>query len=491
MQKGVLAGVVAGIAVGMVTGGLGVGAIVRGPDGGVEEASALAAGEAAPFVAVAPVAFEDPAGDATDLGSGDTSTRVGCFIGYMLSNHCQPVPPTPGIGTPGPHYDITGVAVTAETAEEIQFTLTVASISEGFAELATPDALHRMSFYDICWMSDDDDYCSRNMYLDVMVHDGEPMLHAAFDTYVQDCNEWWWCTWTIPVDIVYGTPATITFHVPKAYPSIDGRPLNVDRLEASTAYSEDASVFPMWHPGLTVHTPIHHTHTHSGVPGVFQLADQTAEYDVDVTFSPPPSTDLWTAPGPVLPAAASTHATGTSYDRKELDVTGVDLYEDGTDLVVLIAVADLTEVPTYGFDIEGALGIRAAEVWEFGVRGEGGELSTYLGECVMAECQDGVMIEVPLEVTTGAPGFFALRLPLTTLKEPAGPEPGLAVTMVSVSSMYTEGSQYWGSFDEPLWGDVHHAFMVDSVYGGTSYIFGSGHRAPLESFAVEAHEHEH
>jgi len=394
-----LAGLVVGIAGGVVVAGIGIPAVLR------EEpvAASAVADPVTPFVAVAPVAFEDPVGDATDLGTGDASTRAGCFVGYLLSNHCEKLPTTPGIGTPGAHYDITGVAVTAETPDAIDFTLTVASLSEGFPELETPDALHRMSFYGICWMSDDDDYCSRNMYLDVMVHDGHPMLHAAFDTYVQDCNEWWWCTWTIPVDVVYGTPATITFHVPKAYPSIDGRALNVDRLEASTGYSEDAAVFPMWHPGFTVHVPVHHTHTHSGVPGVFQLADQTEEYAVDITFSPAPTTTLPTTDGPVLVGVPSTHASGTAYDRPELDITAVDLYEDGTDLVVVIAIADLPAVPTYGFDIEGALGIRAAEVWEFGVRGEAGELTTYLGECVMAECQDGVMMEVPIEVTTGSP----------------------------------------------------------------------------------------
>ncbi|MGQ0536640.1 MAG: hypothetical protein ACT4PT_11270 [Methanobacteriota archaeon] len=117
---------------------------------------------------------------------------------------------------------------------------------------------------------------------------------------------------------------------------------------------------------------------------------------------------------------------------------------------------------------------------ELGVRHEEGELTGYAGECIMEECQDGVITEVPVEVVEGTPGILRIRVPMALLIE-GGAAPQ-RTTLFQVASMLDGGSHYWGSYEEGTFGDVHSVFMVDALWGGVPFEFGSGHRgvfAPL------------
>ncbi|MGQ0536418.1 MAG: hypothetical protein ACT4PT_10125 [Methanobacteriota archaeon] len=448
-------------------------------------------GPDAAFVALAsPVRFEDPVGDATDTGTGDTKSQLGCFVGHVVTAHeCMDLPaPTPSVGTDGAHYDITGVTFEGETATEIVVSLEIARLTEGFPELVMPDGIHRMSNYGVCWAIDDDDYCSRWAYAMVMAHEDGAMVHAVFDAYVDACNEWWWCSWTVPFEITYGSPGKMTWRVPKAYAGIDGRPLAASEFQAYTGWVEEATAFAMWHPGVTVHTPFRHVHDHTGFPALFSSTDMTGHLYTDLTFAPlaagPPAL---AADRPLLDGAVGSHVPGSPYDRPELDLVGFDLYEDARALVVAIAVREWKQQPDYEFDIEAAIGIEGSEVWELGVRQEMGELTGYAGECIMQECQDGVLVEVPVEVIPGAPGVIQIRVPLEMLDE-GGTAKRERTTMVSVASMFDGGSHYWGSYDEDYFGDVHSVFMVDGIWGGAPYVFGSGHRGVFQPIA-EGHGH--
>lgn len=439
------------------------------------------------FEGIAALRFDDPAGDATDVGIGDAGTYAGCLVGAFLNEECMDPLPAPSSPRGAPHFDILAVGL-EETADDVVFTLEIAQLDEGFPQLAMPGALHRMSYYGVCWYATDDDYCSRAAYLDVMSHDGMLHLTTTFDAYVEDCNEWWWCSWTIPTEVRYGAPGAIVFRVPKAYAAIDGEPLRVHHLDGWTGWTDQATAFPMWHGGATLSTPLRHVHDHVTAPGVFGVGDMTPELDAQVDLAPPVSPPALALDMPLSSGhAGATHAHGSEYEKPELDLAGFDLYEENGELVVVFALAQAVAHPTYDFDYSVALGIQAAEVLEIGYRQEMGEAVGYAGECIMEECQDGHRFEVPAEFVPGAPAFVLVRVPADVLAELTDARPGDQTTLFWASSMYTEGSRYFGEYDEPVYGDVHNAFMVDSLTGGAPYVFGSGHRGAAEHYAMDGH----
>lgn len=488
MERGdVLVGAVGAVVavalvLGLLAGGFGVGDPGAAPgDGGAGDAEA---GDDALLDTFAPYAFDDPKGDANDWGTGDVGTALGL--------------PLPAVGTDGPHFDITSVGVVGETADDLVLQMEVAALSEGFAEIQSPDGTFRLVSYELCWAPDAGTGCVLRAGLEVMAHGDAGAHHEArFETRGLECNEWPWCAWGVPVDVAFGAPATITFHVPKAYIGALDVPLTVDRIEGSVFVFTESSDVPHWHPGVTVHVPeVYHYHTHGGSPGVPQIADATETFAVGAELVPPPQ-------GPDVPddmplllgGEGLTHGHGGRFDHDEMDLLWFDLHEDdtdgdgqaggpGDDLVAVFAVKSWHGLPDYDFDYSVAVGI-GGEVWEVGYRHEGGEAYPYAGRCVMEPCDDPVNLEPTIDIVEGSPGFLSVRWPADEVNED-GRTDGAFTNLFWAMTMVSDVNHYFGDHTDPdgLYGDVHSVYMVDSLVGGEPYVFGSDHRATLQ-----AHDH--
>lgn len=464
--------------------GLGVAAVLVDGERDMEAPLSPAMNEPTALDATQGALFSDPPGDATEEGLATWLELVGCLPGELLGAGClgpdAPVPP----GTPAPAYDIVGFGLAGESHDTFDLSLEIATLSEGFPELARPDAVHRMSSYAVCWAASPDEGCSRTASLGVMVHDGKAHLEPRLQLYSKDCNEWHWCAFDLDATIAYGSPGTITFHVPKAHAVADGAPLAVHGLAASTGWYEEATVFPMWHPGLTAHTPAYHFHTHGPGVGVPSPTDLTAFERVEATLTPTGALPEAPSDAPLLAfAPGANHGRGSPYDHPELDITGFDLYEEADELVVVFEVAEMAALPEYSFDHSAAIGFHG-EVWEIGLRQEGGRAYGYAGRCIMEPCQDGPVMEAPVELAFGTPATISVRVPLAFVGEP---EPGTTTNLFWVMSMYSDVNHYWGEQGSELYGDYHSVFMIDSLIGGTPYVFGSGHRVDLGTPSAHAH----
>lgn len=451
------------------------------------ESAALETGsaEAAAFAGIAPLVFEDPAGDASDLAWGDVGTYANCLVGGVLEGACAQIAPSVSSPRAAEHLDIISVAMSEPSADQVVLTLGIARLDEGLDALASPEGTHRMTSYGICLYTEEG--CTRAAYLNAMRHGDAAHLESRFEVYAEDCNEWSWCSWTLPVQVAYGAPAEIVFTVPKAWLAYDGD-LELHHLDAWTAWNDQATLFPMWHGGATLHTPARHVHTHSLTPGAFGVGDMTVELPAEVTLAPTMRAPTHALDAPLASGhAGATHAHGSQYDRAELDLAGFDIYDEDDGIAIVLALAEAGAHPEYDFDYAVALGFAGQPMMEIGYRQEHGEAMGYAGICIMEECQESRTHEVPAEFVAGAPGFVIIHVPADVLADLVELEAGDEATLVWVSSMVTDGSQYFGDYDGDLYGDIHHAFMADEIVGGAHFVLGSGHRAPLEAFATDGH----
>lgn len=464
-------------------------AAVDGPGAGADAAGEGAAGSAADALldTFAPVRIDDPAGDATDWGTGDADTWLGLPAD------------APAVGTPGPHFDILSVAVAGETADALVLEMEVASLEEGFPHVASPDGTFRLASYDVCWAPTADDGCDLHATLQVMAHDGTVHHEAFLDTRSLACNEWPWCAWGLPAEVEFGAPATITFRVPKAYIAALDVPLAVDRVRGTVTTFTESSDVPHWHPGVTVHAPAYHFHTHGGSPGVLSVNDATEQAAVSVDLVRSEAVPAHPDDVPLLMGGEGlTHGHDGRFDHPEMDILWFDLFEDDTDgdgsvddLVAVFALRSWHGLPDYDFDYSVAIGI-GGEVWEVGYRHEGGEAYGYAGRCVMEPCDDPVMFEPEVELVAGEPAFLLVRWPADAVSE-EGRADGAVTNLFWAMTMVSDVNHYFGDHTDPdgLWGDVHSVYMVDSLVGGQPYVFGSDHRASLQAHGGHGHAHDH
>lgn len=465
-----------------------VSAVLVAPQLMEDDVAAAASSMEPAFVGMAPVAFDDPAGDASDLAWGDVGTFADCLAGGVVSGACAKTVPAVAAPRGAAHLDIVSVAMSEPGADEVVLTLGIAELDEGLDALASPAGMHRMTTYGVCLY--DEDGCTRAAYLKAMRHGDAAHLEASFESYAEECNAWSWCSWTLPVQVTYGSPAQIVFRVPKAWVGFGGD-LAVHHLDAWTAWDDQPTVFPMWHGGATLHTPARHLHTHTPTPGSFGVGDMTPELPVDITLAAPAHAPAHALDAPLASGGAgASHAHGSEYDRAELDLAGFDIYDEDGGIAVVIALAEASAHPEYDFDYAAAIGFAGQPVMEVGYRQEAGEPMGYAGVCIMEECQESRTLEIEAELVTGAPAFVVLHLPADVLAELIDVAEGDEVTLVWLSTMVTDGSQYFGDYEGDAYGDVHHAFMADEIVGGAHFVLGSGHRAPLESFGAPA-EHAH
>jgi hypothetical protein len=438
---------------------------------------------------LAPLRFKDAAGDATDIGAGDAGTLAACTVGRALTGQClQPPARPPAVGTPGPHFDILQVSLEGETRDDVVVSLQIAPLSEGYPELRDPDGFTRLIYYQVCWSATEQGSCNRQVVLHVLTHDGTAHTKSAFEIRSRACNEWSWCSWEAPLEVTFGSPATLTWRVPKIYLAADGGQASLARIEGQTGWISHPEVFPAWHPGVTVHTAAYHFHTHgTGVTGI-NIADVTEPFKAGVALTAPPEARypdaheqplLWGGEG-------ANHGASSPYNYPELDLLWFDLHEDQDDLVAVFAVKELRSVPSFDFDYSVGIGI-GNRVWEVGWRNEASsDPYGYAGRCIMEPCQDGEFMHPKVELTFGAPGYIAIRTPLEFLYNP---EPGTATNLFWAMSMYSDVNYYWGDHGSDFYGDYHSVFEIDSLRGGgLPYVFGSGHRAdPAKADAAHHH----
>lgn len=427
--------------------------------------------------------FTDPAGDATDTGVGDGASTVGCIVGKLLGDDCVDAPQdAPAAGTPAPSLDIVGVDYLGETVDDIVFRLTILDLAQDFADLRDPDGLYRSLTYELCWATAADAACDRSVTLYVNLGSEHVHLEPRFEIRNSDCNEWSWCAWGVEADVEFGAPGTITFRVPKAYLTADGREATVHHLQAGTGWIRQSNQLPMWHPGITVHTPLYHFHTHGGaiILGV-GLSDSTPALSLERTLA---VTHSWPSPEegqPLIWAGhGANHGEGGQYDRPELDILWFDLFEKGDELVARFVVDSYEADPGFDFDYSVAIGIGDV-VYEVGYRHEGswrgeGHLYGYAGRCIMEPCQDGIVMEPEVRIQYGSPGIIDVPVPLAFI---GNPEPGTATNLFWAMTMYSDVNYYWGEHGDEFFGDYHSVFEVDSLKGGYPYVFGSGHAAEV------------
>jgi hypothetical protein len=469
--------VAAALAVGVVPGGyLLLGSHAPAPAAPVVPAAHASLDRFVPMSS--PVSFPDPSGDATDTGTG--LLDAGCVASDLLGPDCQP-DGLPSAGTAAPALDILRVSLAGETRDAFDLALDLARLDEGFANLPAPEAMHRTTTFRVCW-SPGDGACDRAAALHLMVHDGMAHVDPHLHIFSEKCNEWGLCTWGVPYEVRFGSPARITFHVPKALASFDGAPLAVGTVRGSTEWYEEPQALAMWHAGATLHTPLRHVHDHVATPGPWGQAD---------------ATDAFAAAQPLAPSAAlpdagramlaegmmGTHLKGSSHDDPALDLVGVDLFEERGDLVAAFVLAEAHRMPGFDFDDVVAVGLDGL-VWEIGVRQHDGVAHGYAGRCIMFECQGAPLLETEALLLPGAPAVLEVRVPLAFLGDPA---PGTVTSLLEAATMHDEPDVMLGGMADPLHAEAHSAFMVDMLSGGAPYVVGSGHHGVLAMPAGHHH----
>lgn len=148
------------------------------------------------------------------------------------------VPPDAGVVAADPAFDVLGVSV-AEQGADVVFTLEVASLSADIREHAADG---RIAAWEVCFDEIVRDSCdvARAAQRAFIRSDGEIALAFYERTWDRagetGCNDWWWCTWVIPLEVEPGTPGRLVMRVPRGLLST---PDALTGIEARTGFMED------------------------------------------------------------------------------------------------------------------------------------------------------------------------------------------------------------------------------------------------------------
>lgn len=419
------------------------------------------------FVPSEPFLVEDPLGDARDL----SVTTLG--YGGTCIAACEPI--LPGVkGPQGDGFDLIGVGLTEDRPDSFVLSLQVAGLQEGFPGLTSNTLSRWVGDYFACWRPAAD-FAERCVTVEVAPRDAGAIIQSSFHIVgAEVCNDLMWCAWSIPLEVIYGTPGEFRFAVPKAYATFDNAPSSLDMLRASSGWWSTNGAAPRWHAALTAHANGDHQHQHMVLLEPANLADVIDPREVSVGLGDVTNPQETAFDRPLLIASpGSVSGAGGLRDYPELDILGVDFRQEGSDLVAAFQFAGFGEIPEWDFQIAAQFMVRGGVIWnEIGVMQSGGDAYGYAGRCISNGCHDGYLVRVPMEIKSGRPGIIEVRAPRDTwplIKD------GDVTNWLAVYTMYGEGNADVGTTGEPAYGNFHTGYLVDGAIGGIPYIFGSDH----------------
>jgi len=429
----------------------------------------------AAFIPAAPFAVDDAAGDARDLGLTTLGYGGQCIV------LCEPWAP----GAAGPEaggFDVLGVALAEDRPDSFVLAMRLADLKTGFPSLYDTPTHRWVGEYFACWQPEG--FGQRCAAASVTRHHDGALIQSGFIIEgAEACNEFGWCAWSVPMEVVYGAPGELRFTLPKEYAAFDGAPLTLEGLNARAGWWSTNKAAPLWHGAFTVHANDQHEHDHMVLLEPAQVADELEP--ARRTFPLGPATAPYTFPAdqPLLVGGpGSISGAGSIRDYPELDVLALDYRQEGTDLVATFQFASFERMPSWDLQIAAQFMVKGGPMWdEIGIMQSNGDAYGYAGRCISNGCHDGYLKRVPLQIK--GDGLVEVRVPRETWPHI---QDGDVTTFNSVYTMYGEANPDVGESGAPVYGNVHSGSLVDGLSGGMPYVFGSDH---VGVFHSPAHDH--
>lgn len=400
-------------------------------------------------------------------------------------------------GEAAPYFDLLAARYEGETPDALVFSLQLASIEEGFADVVAGHPMHRKATYEVCWRPSED-ATRRCVTLEAAANGGRVEAAGALTLHSKDCNEWAVCAWPVLVNIEFGAPATITWTVPKSYATWDGAPPEIGTLAAQAWWWSFNPANPSWHTAYSLESGAGPQHQHYTGGEMIATADEAPQAPVAAEFAPAAMATATTPAIPTVPLMTlpegNLHGGGSLYDRPELDLLQVDVAEDAGELVTRFTVASLPALPEFDLLFILELGVAGKEVWEIGfiTEKENGAYG-YAGHCISYDCAGDFGDEagdhdmhshfaevVAHSIETGTPGVVEVRTPLALFPTI---EAGDVTNFALAVSMYDDASVWVNQYgDDPRF-DWHKMSFVDYRWGGAPHVFTEGNAPGAEGHA--------
>jgi hypothetical protein len=245
----------------------------------------------------------------------------------------------------------------------------------------------------------------------------------------EGCNDWYWCTWAIPHEVVPGDPTTIRVRVPRELMPADevgheiespyaiARAFKPDPMNPVNVVGRSLSVkacgpIGCYGPALR--------------PMVVAKGDDT-DVGADLTLAQPRAGTLGTPAPTTLVTDAVGEIRTAQGDRKDIDIVSVDIEETMTEVGFIVKVASLPDKPTHSFDMDlGVAGV-VYEAWYNVVNGEVRDVGA--GHCKDADCDTWVDHVPTVALHPGTPGTIRVAMPWDDLE---GAPKGALVSLASV-----------------------------------------------------------
>lgn len=379
--------------------------------------------------------IEDVSGDAVENGAafGFDVAHDHCNVVAVLGPTCRGqlavlraalgVNPGPGPPAPAP-LDLRQVVFT-ENATTLQITFVVAGL-ESLDDAVVHDLRSKGTTWAACWSES----CGG---LSVQSNNGMVVTQSFFERSQRGCSDrWYWCGWSIPWEIEFGTPAKIHVFVPRdvladdALESPVGVTLRAERVGARVDYYAGADPAGAW--GNTGRR-------------VFVLSDRTDVGEDLMLAAPEGPPKRWE---PVVTGwAGDVSRTDVWGDRPYVDLLEQRLVENATHFLFAMKMVDVpTEArPDYHFIV--FFGLEHHPMAVVGASAEGDAPYPWGFRCEDGACED---LTATLERVTGAGGWVNLSVPRSELGTPSA---GHLVDFLLVNTRTYH--QTWDKSAGPAW----------------------------------------
>jgi hypothetical protein len=240
--------------------------------------------------------------------------------------------------------------------------------------------------------------------------------YEAYHGPANGCNDWYWCAWRVPYEVVPGSPATIQVHVPRDLMPVGSAGTNLtDPHATSWGHPYDAfgrRAFAWACPVVSC--------VSQGVPDATfgwrieaDSTDDGSDFQLALASAPSVHATAAEAGTPLLLDAAGDISNDVEGPRPDLDIVAVDLELTDTELAFVVSVAELDAAPTHNLDMEIGVGPTVYEAWYQAVAGQVADPGS--GYCADEGCDTWVDAPIDVRFTAGTPGTIRISWMLADL----------------------------------------------------------------------------
>lgn len=233
------------------------------------------------------------------------------------------------------------------------------------------------------------------------------------------CNDWQWCSWHVPHEIMPGSPATIRVTVPRdLLPNASvGYGIGEPNVQTTT-WKNSPSPLDMtgrraW---ATVCPAVQCVRQTVGVPQFVFVDTSAAGTGMNLTM-PTRSTISDRSPKTILVDSSKDVRDPDGKYRADLDILSVDLEETADEITYRAKIANLPAAPTHSVDLEFATDGIVYEAWYGAVGGEVVE-GPLAGYCADAQCNAWREFVPKVTLVPGSPGEIRVSLPRDRMASP-------------------------------------------------------------------------